>query len=168
MQISCQAAKLLTSPTAKTYPPKTDASLKQFHQAVCDANIAAHHKLSLFYYVLLDFDLANGARSASERFAMKAGMPSNYKLVMNGLWHMDREEFEVRPNAVDRRLLALLTTLLVCSRLRFPAEPRIRFCRRYSHHTRPTRPRRRLQPTAVLLLYRAAHPQNQRFARAAV
>lgn len=92
---------MLTCSIAKTYPPKTDAALKQFHQAVCDANIAAHHKLSLFYYVLLDFDLANGAQSASERFAMRAGMPSNYKLVMNGLWHMDREEFEVRRKAME-------------------------------------------------------------------
>lgn len=159
---------LLTGSVAKTYPPKTDASLKQFHQAVCEANIASHHKLSLFYYVLLDFDLANGAQSASERFAMKAGMPSNYKLVMNGLWHMDREEFEVCPNAVDSHCQPLLTAFLVCSRVRFPTEPWIRLCRRHSHHPRPTRPRRRLQPAALLLLHRAAHPQDQRFARAAV
>lgn len=83
-------------PVAKAYPPKTDNALKAFHQQVCEANIATHHKLSLFYYVLLDYDLSNEVPSASESFAAASGIPKNYQLFMNGLWYMDQEDFSVR------------------------------------------------------------------------
>jgi hypothetical protein len=55
-----------------------------------------HHKFSLLYYVLLDFDDANNEVFVSQSFASLSGMPANYQLFMKGLWYMDREEYPVR------------------------------------------------------------------------
>ncbi|OAQ66373.1 nuclear pore complex assembly domain-containing protein [Pochonia chlamydosporia 170] len=78
---------------AKAYPPKTENALRQLHQQICDAGMSMHHKFSLLYYILLDFDDANKDAFVSGSFASLSGMPANYQLFMKGLWHMDREEF---------------------------------------------------------------------------
>jgi hypothetical protein len=78
------------------YPPKTENALKQLHQAVCDAAMSQHHKLSLFYYVLLDFDAGNSSLNASEAFATASGVPQSYRLFMDGLWYLDHLHFTVR------------------------------------------------------------------------
>ncbi|OAA45436.1 hypothetical protein NOR_03225 [Metarhizium rileyi] len=57
-----------------------------------------HHKLSLLYYVLLDFDDANKEAFVSGSFASLSGMPANYQLFMKGLWLMDREDY---PRALE-------------------------------------------------------------------
>ncbi|OAA57761.1 hypothetical protein ISF_07002 [Cordyceps fumosorosea ARSEF 2679] len=78
---------------AKAYPPKTDSALKQLHQSVCDASMPTHHKLSLFYYILLDFDGPNGPPYISQDFITASGLPANYQIFMQGLWYMDQLEF---------------------------------------------------------------------------
>ncbi|KAJ2982372.1 hypothetical protein NQ176_g1431 [Zarea fungicola] len=83
---------------AKVYPPKTENALKQFHQSVCDASMSTHHKLSLFYYVLLDFDSVNGPPYVSQEFITASRIPENYQLFMQGLWYMDHLEF---PSALE-------------------------------------------------------------------
>ncbi|CAM1508962.1 Fc.00g027010.m01.CDS01 [Cosmosporella sp. VM-42] len=82
---------------AKVYLLKTDNALKQLHQQVCEARMSMHHKLSLFYYILLDFDLAMG-KPVSETFVDVSGMPKKYQIFMKGLWYMDRQEF---PQALE-------------------------------------------------------------------
>ena len=63
---------------------------------MCDSKASAHHKLSVFYYFLLDYDGVRGSRSQiSEDFAIKSGLPKKYQILMRGLWHMDRKEFKV-------------------------------------------------------------------------
>lgn len=57
--------------------------------------MSTHHKFSLFYYILLDFDYVAGGESLSENFVEISGMPQKYKIFMKGLWHMDRQEFSV-------------------------------------------------------------------------
>lgn len=57
--------------------------------------MSMHHKLSLFYYILLDFDASDSRGAASDRFASAYGMPRNYQLLMKGLWYLDRQEFSV-------------------------------------------------------------------------
>ncbi|KFA70617.1 hypothetical protein S40285_04703 [Stachybotrys chlorohalonatus IBT 40285] len=103
----------------KTYPPKTDNALQQLHQQICEANMTMHHKLSIFYYVLLDFDAANPKHSPSpsESFASKYGMPQSYQTFMLGLWYMDKSEFDTAleyiahpsliPDFADEIILAL-------------------------------------------------------------
>ncbi|KPM40282.1 hypothetical protein AK830_g6259 [Neonectria ditissima] len=78
---------------AKVYPPKTDAALKQLHQQICEANMSTHHKFSLFYYLLLDFDQTSGRQNVSEVFVDVSGMPKKYQIFMKGLWYMDRQDF---------------------------------------------------------------------------
>lgn len=82
---------------AKVYPPKTDNAIRQLHQQICEAGMSTHHKFSLLYYVLLDFDDASKGIFASEEFARLSGMPANYQLFMKGLWYMDKQEYSVRP-----------------------------------------------------------------------
>lgn len=59
--------------------------------------MSTHHKLSLFYYILLDFDVANERSSVSEGFSNASSIPTNYQIFMKGLWHMDRQDFEASP-----------------------------------------------------------------------
>ena len=56
--------------------------------------MSMHHKQSLLYYILLDFDVT-GSQSASEGFASESGMPNNYQVFMKGLWYLDRQDYEV-------------------------------------------------------------------------
>lgn len=77
------------------YPPKNDNGVKQLHQQICESNMSMHHKLSLIYYVLLDFDTVEGQASLSETFASASSMPQKYEIFMKGLWYMDGLEFSV-------------------------------------------------------------------------
>ncbi|KAM5345890.1 hypothetical protein ACJ41O_011751 [Fusarium nematophilum] len=78
---------------AKVYPPKTDNALKQLHQQICEASMSTHHKFSIFYYILLDFDQTSGRDSISEAFVEASGMPQKYQIFMKGLWYLDKQEF---------------------------------------------------------------------------
>lgn len=86
--------------TAKLYPPRGDGGLRTLHQHICDAKITTQSKLSVFYYILLDFDEVRGqkARLAAD-FARKADLPSKFSTLMRGLWHMDRTQFKARTHA---------------------------------------------------------------------
>ena len=60
--------------------------------------MSIHHKLSVFYYLLLDFDEGlglQGRSSAADSFATRSGVPDKYQIFMQGLRHMDRHEFKV-------------------------------------------------------------------------
>jgi hypothetical protein len=81
--------------TAKIYPPKTDNALKQLHQQVCEANMSTHHKFSIFYYILLDFDRTSGRDNVSDAFVDASGMPKKYQIFMKGLWYLDHRDFSV-------------------------------------------------------------------------
>lgn len=81
---------------AKSYPPKGENGLYNFHQQICDSRHAAHHKLSVLYYILLDFDSLHGRGVFADTFALRFGVPKKYQLFMKGLWQMDRQQFSVR------------------------------------------------------------------------
>ncbi|KAF3068184.1 Protein ELYS [Trichoderma lentiforme] len=85
--------KALGISKSKVYPPKNDNGVKQLHQQICESNMSMHHKLSLIYYVLLDFDTVEGQASLSETFASASSMPQKYEIFMKGLWYMDGLEF---------------------------------------------------------------------------
>jgi hypothetical protein len=71
------------------------------HKHICECKASAHHKLSVFYYLLLDFDLVRGMKSQlAEEFAASSGLPSKYQILMRGLWHMDRKEFKVSSSPI--------------------------------------------------------------------
>lgn len=63
--------------------------------------MSTHHKLSVFYYLLLDYDAAasgpssGGKGALADRFAARSGVPEKYQTFMMGLWYLDRQQFEV-------------------------------------------------------------------------
>lgn len=77
------------------YPPKSNNDLRSLHKAIVDSSGADHHKISVLYYILLDFDAPTGRRVHSTAFEESSFLPQNYQIYMKGLWHLDRTEFEV-------------------------------------------------------------------------
>ncbi|PHH62796.1 hypothetical protein CDD81_6688 [Ophiocordyceps australis] len=84
---------LCTSRAIKTYPPKSEASLRQLHQQICETDMLEPQKLSLLYYLLLDLDVAGSSNPAAEHFAAESGMPQSYQIFIKGLWLMDKESW---------------------------------------------------------------------------
>ncbi|KAH8819585.1 nuclear pore complex assembly-domain-containing protein [Xylogone sp. PMI_703] len=80
---------------SKVYPPKSNGELKGLHKAILESSGADHHKISVLYYILLDFDSLNERRDSSGSFEEKAFLPQKYQIYMQGLWHLDRLEFEL-------------------------------------------------------------------------
>lgn len=75
--------------------------------------MSLHHKFSLLYYLLLDFDDSRGRSQPSDKFSATSGMPKNYQILMKGLWHLDNQEFPVcapttLPSQENRRLIRSL------------------------------------------------------------
>jgi hypothetical protein len=79
----------------KLYPPKTNGDLKILHKAIVESSGADLHKISILYYILLDFDAPTGGRNHSLAFEQKAFLPQKYQIYMKGLWYMDQLQFEV-------------------------------------------------------------------------
>ncbi|KAK7923729.1 hypothetical protein PG985_007800 [Apiospora marii] len=76
---------------SKLYPPKSEDHLRQLHEQISKSNsIEDHHKLSVIFYILLDFD-----EDKADSFAHRAGVPTKYQIFMRGLWNMDRQAFAV-------------------------------------------------------------------------
>lgn len=88
--------KALGLAKGKLFPPTSDEALRKLHQQICDGNMSLHHKFSLLYYLLLDFDDFSARTQASDDFATASSIPKNYQILMKGLWHLDQQEFEVR------------------------------------------------------------------------
>ncbi|KAL2753244.1 hypothetical protein ACRALDRAFT_1077616 [Sodiomyces alcalophilus JCM 7366] len=86
--------KALGLTKARTYPPKSDAALRTLHQNLCEADISIHHRLSIFYYFLLDFDSDDSRLQISNRFAEVSGVPKTYQIFMKGLWLLDHQQFD--------------------------------------------------------------------------
>jgi len=83
---------------AKSYPPRTENALHGLHQQICAAKTGPHQKLSVLYYLLLDYDEGLSPRSQlAESFARQAGLPKSYQILIKGLWYMDRLQFQVGP-----------------------------------------------------------------------
>ena len=82
-------------PATKYYPPKSNGDLRNLHKAIVETGGADHHKISVLYYILLELDFATGRRDYSTSFAESSFLHQKYQIYMKGLWHLDRQEFEV-------------------------------------------------------------------------
>ncbi|RFU23786.1 hypothetical protein B7463_g12552, partial [Scytalidium lignicola] len=80
---------------SKIYPPKSNGDLRSLHKAVLESNGADHHKISVLYYILLDFDFLTARRDYSTSFEEKAFLPQKYQIYMQGLWFLDHLDFEL-------------------------------------------------------------------------
>jgi hypothetical protein len=97
----------------KHYPPKSDTDLRNLHKAVVESSGADHHKISVLYYILLDFDAPTGRRIHSTAFEENTFLPQKYQVYMKGLWHLDRLDLEVRQPLMLLNLRQKLTVLQV-------------------------------------------------------
>lgn len=80
----------------KLYPPRGDNGVRGLHRQIMDSNVTLYHKLSVLYYLLLDFDYTFGTQShLAQSLAEEASLPQKYQILMRGLWHMDHKEFKV-------------------------------------------------------------------------
>ncbi|KAK0713055.1 nuclear pore complex assembly-domain-containing protein [Lasiosphaeria miniovina] len=87
--------KALDIGDGKVYPPKGENALRTLHRQICESKVSSHHKLSVLFYLLLDFDDVRGGRSLlAGALAEESGLPQTYQVLMRGLWHMDRKEFK--------------------------------------------------------------------------
>ncbi|KKA31079.1 hypothetical protein TD95_004593, partial [Thielaviopsis punctulata] len=78
---------------SKVYPPKSDNALRNFHKEVCEANMSTHHRLSIFFYALLDLTPQRQSNNSAEIFANKAGLPKRYQTFMRGFYYLDKHQF---------------------------------------------------------------------------
>ncbi|KAK2628969.1 hypothetical protein QTJ16_002072 [Diplocarpon rosae] len=79
----------------KYFPPKDNKALRTLHKNIVESSGADHHKLSVLYYLLLIFDSLTSQRAYSTALEQKSFLPPSYVLYMKGLWHLDRQEFEL-------------------------------------------------------------------------
>ncbi|KAK0673636.1 nuclear pore complex assembly-domain-containing protein [Cercophora samala] len=83
---------------SKVYPPHSPAALRSLHNQIITSSphISPHARLSVLFYLLLDFDEKRGPRTSNLALSLadESGLPSNYQILMRGLWHMDRSEFK--------------------------------------------------------------------------
>ncbi|PHH54888.1 Protein ELYS [Ceratocystis fimbriata CBS 114723] len=86
--------KALGITRSKIYPPKTDTALRNLHMEVCEANMSVHHRLSIFFYALLDLTpQRHQAADVAVVFAAKSGLPRRYQTFMRGLYYLDKHQF---------------------------------------------------------------------------
>ncbi|KAL2117484.1 hypothetical protein VTJ04DRAFT_7144 [Mycothermus thermophilus] len=79
----------------KPYPPRGDSGLKLLHHQIASAKVSVHAKLSVLYYLLLDHDSVRANSNLADEFADASNLPSTYQLLMRGLWHLDRAQFDI-------------------------------------------------------------------------
>ena len=85
---------VLTRTTASNlYPPRSNQDLHLLFDEIASSTSPTHHKQSTVYYILKD--LAHRGRSA-ERYAKACFLPGKYQIFLDGIWYLDRLQFEVR------------------------------------------------------------------------
>jgi hypothetical protein len=89
--------QVLILPAKRLFPPRDDEDLLSLYNNICAAPLAEHYKQSLIYYILMDRESDGlGDAEAPDGYATASGMPPDYRLMMRGLWYMDRLNFAVR------------------------------------------------------------------------
>jgi hypothetical protein len=73
------------------YPPQSLEQLRQLHRQIVHANCQQHQKQSLLFYLLKDYD-----EEAANAFQQKVHLPKKYWIAIQGLWQMDRLQYQVR------------------------------------------------------------------------
>lgn len=96
------AVSILIPTATKFYPSKSNGDLRSLHKAIIESSGEEHHKISVLFYILLDFDAPTGRRNYSTAFERFSFLPQKYSIYMKGLWHLDRLEFEVSSEALNQ------------------------------------------------------------------
>lgn len=98
----CSFSMLISIAEAtRLYPPKSGAELRKLHEQIIKSASHDHHKLAVLYYIRKDFPSTGrpaSSRQAAERIARTFKLPGKYKILVDGLWFLDRAKFEVTPH----------------------------------------------------------------------
>jgi hypothetical protein len=89
--------KTLEIPGDHLYPPENAKKFRELHKLIAEAKCALHQKQSLLYYLLKDCGLVakDKSESAAVTFQRECDLPTKYWICMNGLWEMDKLNFNV-------------------------------------------------------------------------
>ena len=77
----------------RLYPPKSGAELRKLHEHIIRSASPDHHKLAVLYYIRKDFPSSD--EEAAEEFADTFHLPGRYKILVDGLWYLDRSQLIV-------------------------------------------------------------------------
>ena len=75
------------------YPPHSEPELRELHKRISSTRAPDNQKQSLLYYIRKDFP--NCDHQAAEELTQKFYLPEKYKILIDGLWLIDRLKFEV-------------------------------------------------------------------------
>ncbi|KAI5301452.1 hypothetical protein KEM56_001707 [Ascosphaera pollenicola] len=71
------------------YPPKGHSGLRELHNQIVSSSFPAREKQSILYYILRDLAEPN----TLSQFAERSFLPDNYRIFVDGLWHLDNLQF---------------------------------------------------------------------------
>ena len=82
-----------TRSVSESYPAKSHEDLRLLHEQIISSSSPDHHKHSALYYLLKD--LQKYSHQSPRDFANASYLPGKYRTFIDGIWHLDRLEFEV-------------------------------------------------------------------------
>ncbi|CAF9906964.1 hypothetical protein IMSHALPRED_005405 [Imshaugia aleurites] len=77
---------------SKTYPAESHENLRLLHEQIISSSSPDHHKHSVLYYLLKD--LQKYSHQSPRDFANACYLPGKYRTFIDGIWYLDRLEFE--------------------------------------------------------------------------
>ena len=111
----CRSIDVELFQASELYPNSSNKGLRALHERVMSSSSPDHHKYSVLYYLLKDFPQPKRLRV--EDFAKAWYLPKKYKTFVDGVWYLDKLNFEVRVSSMlDDRLLLIPTA----ESIRFP------------------------------------------------
>ena len=78
---------------SKIYPAESHEKLRHLHEQIINSSSPDHHKHSALYYLLKD--LHKHSHQSPRDFANASYLPGKYRIFIDGIWQLDRLEFDV-------------------------------------------------------------------------
>lgn len=75
------------------YPAESHEKLRLLHEQIISSSSPDHHKHCAFYYLLKD--LQKYSFQSPRDFAKASYLSGKYRMYIDGIWYLDRLEFEV-------------------------------------------------------------------------
>ena len=80
---------------SKSYPAESHEKLRHLHEQIICSSSPDHHKHSALYYLLKD--LHKHSHQSPRDFANASYLPGKYRIFIDGIWQLDRLDFDVIP-----------------------------------------------------------------------
>ncbi|KAI9739721.1 MAG: hypothetical protein M1834_006440 [Cirrosporium novae-zelandiae] len=74
------------------YPPRTNALLRDLHNAIVTSSAQVHHKQALLYYILRD--CRSKHPDVDKSFIQQQYLPERYRIFIDGIYYMDTFDFK--------------------------------------------------------------------------